>query len=175
MLVICKLAQPPWKTAEQFLTKLNLFLPHSPAIMLLGKYLKVLKIFVHTKTFTHMFQFSSVAQSYLTLCDPADCSTPGCNSRSLLKLMSIELVMPSTHLILCCPLLLQPLISPSIRDFSRESVLCISWPKYWSFSFRISPSSEYSGMISIRIDWFEPLAVQGTHMFIEPLFIIAKT
>ena len=84
------------------------------------------------------------------------------NSRSLLKLMSIELVMPSNHLILCCPLLLLPSIFPSIRVFSKESVLCIKWPKYWTFSFRISPSNEYSGFISFRIDWFDLLAVQGT-------------
>ena len=74
------------------------------------------------------------------------------NPQSLLKLMSIESVMPSSHLILCCPLLLLPSIFPSIRVFSNESVLCIIWPKYWSFSFNISPSNEYSGLISFRID-----------------------
>ena len=84
------------------------------------------------------------------------------NSRSLLKLMSIESVMPSNHLILCRPLLLLPSIFPSIRVFSNESAFCITWPKYWSFSFSISPSSEYSGLISFRIDWFDLLAVQGT-------------
>ena len=84
------------------------------------------------------------------------------NSWSLLKLMFIESVMPSNHLILCCPLLLMPSIFPSIRVFSNESVLCIKWPKYWSFSFSISPSNEYSGLISFRIDWFDVLAVQGT-------------
>ena len=83
------------------------------------------------------------------------------NSRSLLKLMSIELVIPSNHLILCCPLLLLPSVFPSIRVFANESVLCISWPKDWSFSFSISPSNEYSGLISLKIDWFD-LAVQGT-------------
>ena len=83
------------------------------------------------------------------------------NFQSLLKLMSIELVMPSNHLILCHPLLL-PSIFPSIRVFSNESVLCIRWPKYWSFSFRISPSDEYSGLISFRIDRLDLLAVQGT-------------
>ena len=82
-------------------------------------------------------------------------------SRSLLKLMSIVSVMPSNHLILCCLLLLLPSIFPSIRVFSNESALCIRWPKYWSFSFSISPSSEYSGLISFRIDWFG-LVVQGT-------------
>ena len=82
-------------------------------------------------------------------------------SRSSLKLMSIESVMPSNHLILCRPLLLPPSIFPSIKVFSSESVLHIRWPKYWSFSFSISPSSEYSGLISFRIDWFD-LAIQGT-------------
>ena len=82
------------------------------------------------------------------------------NSRSQLKLMSIGSVMPSNHLILCCPLLLPPSVFPSIRGFSIESVLCIRWPKYWSFS--ISSFSEYSGLISFRIDWFDLLAVQGT-------------
>ena len=81
---------------------------------------------------------------------------------SLLKLMSIVLVMPSNHLILCRPLLLLPSVFPSIRVFSNESVLRIMWPKYWSFSFSISPSSEYSELISFRIDWFNLLAVQGT-------------
>ena len=82
------------------------------------------------------------------------------NSRSFLKLMSIESVMPSNHLILCCPLLL-PSVFPSVRVFSNESVLCIRWPKYWSFRFSISPSNEYSGLISFRIDWLDFLAVQG--------------
>ena len=82
------------------------------------------------------------------------------NSQSLLKLMSFELVMPSNHLILCCPLLLLPSILPSIRVFSNQSALCNRWPKYWSFS--ISPSNEYSGLISFRMDRFDLLAVQGT-------------
>ena len=94
-----------------------------------------------------------------------NCSMPGFPvftiSRSLLKLMSIELVMPSNHFIFCRPLLL-PSIFPSIRVFSNESVLCIRWPKYWSFSFSISSSNEYSGLISFRIDWFDLLAFQGT-------------
>ena len=94
-----------------------------------------------------------------------DLSTPGfrvhTNSQSLLKLMSIELVMPSNHLILCYPLLL-PSIFPSIRVFSNESILHNRWPKYWSFSFSISPSNEYSGLISFRTDWFDLLAVHGT-------------
>ena len=84
------------------------------------------------------------------------------NSRSSLKLTSIESVMPSSHLILCCPLLLLPPIPPSIIVFSNESTLHMRWPKYWSFSFSISPSNKYSGLISFRIDWFDLLAVQGT-------------
>ena len=84
------------------------------------------------------------------------------NSRSLLRLMSIETVMPSNHLILCHPLVLLPPIPPSIRVFSNDSALHIRWPKYWRFIFNISPSNEYSGLISFRIDWFDLLAVQGT-------------
>ena len=84
------------------------------------------------------------------------------NSQGLLKLMSIESVMPFNHLILCHPLLLPPSIFPSIRAFSNESVLCIRWPKYWSFGFSISPSNEYSGLISFRMNWLDLLAVQGT-------------
>ena len=108
----------------------------------------------------------SIAQSYLTLCDPW---TVACqaflsitNSQSLLKLMGIESVMPSNHPILCCPLLLLPAIFPSIRVFSSEPVLCIRWPKYSSFSLSIGPSNEYSGLTSFRIDWLDLLAVQGT-------------
>ena len=89
-------------------------------------------------------------------------SLPITNSRSLLKLMSIEFMRPSNHLALFCPLLLLPSIFPSIRVFSNESALHIRWPKYWSFSFSISPSNEYSGLISFRMDWFELLAIQGT-------------
>ena len=111
-------------------------------------------------------QFSSVAQSCLTLCDPMDCSKPGLlvhhQLPELLKLVSIQLVMPSNHLILSHPLLSLPSIFHSFRVFSNESVLPIRWPKYWSFSFSISPSSEYSGLISFRIDWFNLPAVQGT-------------
>ena len=83
-------------------------------------------------------------------------------SWSLLRFMYTELVMPSNHLILCCPLLLLPSIIPSVRVFSKESALRIRWPKYWSFSFSISPSNEYSGLISFTIDWFDILVVQGT-------------
>ena len=84
------------------------------------------------------------------------------NSWSLLKLMSIKLVMPSSHLILCCPFLLLPSLFPTIRVFANESVLHIGWPKYWNFSFSISPSNEYLGLISFKIDWLDLLAVQGT-------------
>ena len=109
-------------------------------------------------------QFSSVQLlSHVRLCNTMDCSTPGFpvlhNSWSLLKLMSIELVVPSNHLILCCPLLFLPSIFPSIRIFSCEFALCIRWRKYWSFSFSISPSNEYSELISFRIDWFDLLYV----------------
>ena len=109
-------------------------------------------------------QFNSVTQSCPTLCDLMDCSTPGSlsitNSRSLLKLISITLVMPSNHLI-CRPLLCLQSFS-SIRVFSNESVLHIRCPKYWSFSFSICPSNEYSGLISFRMGWLDLLAVQGT-------------
>ena len=84
------------------------------------------------------------------------------NSQSLLKFISIEPVMSSNHLILCCPLLLPRSIFPNFRKVSNESVLCIRWPKYWSFSFSVSPPSEYSGLISFRMDWLDLLAVQGT-------------
>ena len=110
-------------------------------------------------------QFSSVAQSCLTLCDPMDYSMWSfsiTNSWSLLKLTSIESVMPSNHLVFCHPLLLLPSIFPSIRVFSSESVACIRWPKYWSFSFSISPSNEYSGLISFRMEYLDFIAVQGT-------------
>ena len=112
-----------------------------------------------------MYQFSSVTQLCLTLCDPMDCSMPGLpvhhQLRSLLKLISIELVVLSYHLILCCPLLLPPSIFPSIMVFCKKSTLCIRWPKYWSFSFSIGPSNEHSGLISFRMDWLGLLAVQG--------------
>jgi len=106
-----------------------------------------------------------MAQSCLTLCDPwtAACQASlTTNSQSFFKLMFIESVIPSNHLNLCHPLLLLPSIFPSIRVFSNESALCIRWPKYWSFSFNISPSNEYPGLISFRMDWLDLLAVQGT-------------
>ena len=109
--------------------------------------------------------FRSVARLCPILCDSMDCSMPGFpvhdQSRSLLILMSIESVIPSNNLILCCPLL-SPSIFPSIRVFFSESVLSIRWPKYWSFSSSISPSNEYSGLISFRMDCFALIAVQGT-------------
>ena len=109
---------------------------------------------------------SSVTQSHPTLrphgLQHARPPCPYTNSQSLLKLMSIESVMPSNHLVLCHPLLLLPSISPSIRVFSNESVLSIRGPKNWSFSFSISPSNEYSGLISFRMDWLDLFAVQGT-------------
>ena len=93
------------------------------------------------------------------------------NSKNLLKLKTIELVMPSNHLILCCPLLLPPSVFPSMRVFSNESVLHIMWPQYWSFSFSINPSNEYSGLISFRMDWLDLLAVQGTlKSLLQPQF-----
>ena len=108
-------------------------------------------------------QFRSVAQSCATPWTAAhQASLSITNSRSPPKLMSIESVMPSSHLILCCPLLLLPSIFPNIRVFSNESALCLRWPKYWSFSFSISPSNEHPGLISFRMDWLDLLAVQGT-------------
>ena len=111
-------------------------------------------------------QFSSVAQSCPTLCDPMNRSTPGLPVHHQLpeftQTLSIELVMSSSHLILCRPLVLLPPIPPSIRVFSNESTLCMTWPKYWSFSFSISPSNEHPGLISFRMDWLALLAVQGT-------------
>ena len=109
---------------------------------------------------------SSITQSCPTLYDTMDCSTPGFPVHhqlpELAQLMSVESVMPTNHLILCCPLLLLPSIFPSIRVFSYESGLRIRWPKYWSFSFSISPSNEYLGLISFRMDWLGLLVVQGT-------------
>ena len=112
------------------------------------------------------FQFSSVAQSCPTLCNPMNRSTPGLPVNHQLlessQIMSIESVMPSNHLISCCPLPLPPSIFPIIRVFSSESVLRIRCPQYWSFSFNISPSNEHPGLISFRLDWLNLLAVEGT-------------
>ena len=113
-----------------------------------------------------MVQFSSVAQSCPTLCDPMNRSTPGLPVHHQLPEFTqthiIESVMPSSHLILCRPLLLLPSIFHSIRVFSDESALHIRWPKYWNFSFNISSSNEHPGLISFRMDWLDRLAVQGT-------------
>ena len=110
------------------------------------------------KETTVFIQFSSVAQSCLTVCDPMDVARQASitHSRSLLKLIPIKLVMPSNRFILCHPLFLLPSIFASIRVFSNESVLHIRWPEFWSFSFSISPASEYSGLISFRTDWWSP-------------------
>ena len=106
----------------------------------------------------------SVAQSCPTLCDPMGCSTPGFPVlHHLLELAQTHVHWVPSNLLICCPLLLLPSIFPSIRVSSHELALCIRWPKYWSFSFSISPSSEYSGLISFRINWFDLLAVWGTH------------
>ena len=109
---------------------------------------------------------SSVTQSCLTPCDPMDCSTSGLPVHhqllDLTQLTSIESVMPSSHFILCPPLLLLPSIFPSIRVFSNESALLIRWPRCWSFSFNINPSNEHSGLISFKMDWLDLLEVQGT-------------
>ena len=118
-------------------------------------------MFYHCISFSSYIQFSSVIQSCLTPWTAARLpSLSITNSQSPSKPMSIESVTPSNHLTLCCPLLLLPSIFPSIRVFYNESVLCIRWPKHWSFSFSISPSNEYSGLISFRMDWLDLLAVQ---------------
>ena len=135
----------------------------------LGKYRGDMKLEVSVNQLdVRQVQFSSVQwlsrvrlfeTSWTAACQASLSIT---NSQSLLKLKSIELVMPSNHLILCCPLLLLPSIFPSIRVFSNESALCIRWPEYWSFNFSISPSNEYSELISVRMDWLDLLAVQKT-------------
>ena len=113
--------------------------------------------------YAQLLQFSRLVQLFVTPWTAArQASLSITNSQSLPKLISIESVMPSNHLILCRPLLLPPSIIPSIRVFSNESVLCMRWPKYWSFSFSITPSNEHPGLISFRMDWLDLLAVQGT-------------
>ena len=114
---------------------------------------------VSSVQFSHSVMSNSLRPPWITACQASQSIT---NSRSSPKLMCIESVMPSNHLILCHPLLLPPSIFPSIRVFTSESVLCIRWPKYWSFRFNISPSNEYSGLISLRMDWLDLLAIQGT-------------
>ena len=120
---------------------------------ILGKFLPISSVQLLSRVQLFVTPWTAACQDSLSIT----------NSLSLLKLMSIELVMPSNHLILCCPLLFLPSIFPSLRVFSRESVLCIRWPKYWSFSFSISPFNEYTGLTSFRMDWLDLLAVQGTH------------
>ena len=121
----------------------------------------MLNAFIASIISIQLYQFSSVTQLCPTLCDPMDAACQASlsitNPQSLLKLMSIESMMPSNHLILCRPFLLLPSIFPSIRVFSNESDLCIRWLKYWNFSFSSSPSNEYLGTISFRIDWFESI------------------
>ena len=138
------------------------------ASVLLGPFWFLFLVVSHCSVTSNSVQFSSVAQSCLTLCYPMNQWTSGCqaslsitNCQSQHKPMSTESVMPSNHLILCCPFS-SCSIFPSIRVFSNESTLCIRWPKYWSFSFSISPTNEYSGLISFRMDWLDFLAVQGT-------------
>ena len=118
------------------------------------------------KSYTQSYhQFSSVSQSCLTFCNPMNCSTPDFPVHhqlpEFIQTHVHQSVMPSNHLIVCCPLLLLPSILPSIRIFSNESVVHISWPKYWSFSLNISPSNEYSGLISFWTDWFDLLVCKG--------------
>ena len=132
-------------------------------MLYISQYMKILSI---CYAYYYIIEFSSVTQSCLTFATP---QTAACqfslfitSSQSLLKLTSIESVMPSNHPILCHPVILLPSIFPSIMVFSSESVLCIRRPKYWSYSFKISLSNEYSGLISFRIDWFYFLALQGT-------------
>ena len=126
-----------------------------------GKYLGTLvNLYIHfssVQALSHVWLF---ATQWTAACRQASLSIT--NSLSLLRLMSIESVMSSNHLILCCPLLLLPSTFPSIRVFSNDSVLRIRWPKYWSFSFNISPSNEHSGLVSFRMDWLDLFAVQGT-------------
>ena len=147
----------------------------SPSFPSPDSFFKVMKSFLNHTTkssrrfffrsyfFVSSVQLLSCVQLFVTPWTVArQASLPITNSGSLLKLMSIESVMSSNHLNHCRPLYLPPSIFPSIRVFSKESVLCIRWPKYWSFSFSLSPSNEYSGPISFRMDWLDLLAVQGT-------------
>ena len=129
---------------------------HSSLFLVFEGICQKINIFISVQSLSHVRLFAH------PLTAACQASLSNNNSRSLSKLMSIESVMPSNHLILCCPLLLLPSVFPSIRVFSNESVLPIRWPKYSSFTFSISPSNEYSGLISFRMDWFDLLAVQGT-------------
>ena len=157
-----------------FQNPLNKKLTYDPAIPLLGIYLEKTLIQKDACTSVFITALFTIANTYsvqLLICvrlfvtpwtAAHQASLSITNPWSLLKLMSIESVMPSNYLILHPPLLLLPSIIPSIKVFSNESIFHIRWPKYWSFSFSISPSNEYSGLISFRIDWLDPLAVQGT-------------
>ena len=137
-------------------------MPKDKCTIMLPTLLFVLSKCPTTRT-SIQFSYSSPVQLFVTPCtDAHQAPLSITNSWSLFKLMSIKSVMPSNHLILCRPLFLLPLIFPSIRVFSNESIFLIRWPKYWSFSFNISPSNEYSGLISFRMDWLNLLAVQGT-------------
>ena len=145
---------------------LNSLLSPAPTTPLKFLFPSFISISVRVTQETECCCCSSVTQSCLTVCNPMDCphqaSLSFTTSQSLHKLTSIKLVMPSNHLLLCCPLLLLPSIFSSIRVFSNELALHIRWPMYWSFSFSINPSNEYSGLISFRIDWFDLLAIQRT-------------
>ena len=137
---------------KESLLKINLYETHVIALIFSSLFSFFLVVVVHSLNCVWFFAAPWTAAHQASLSFTI--------SRSLLKLMSIELVMPSNYLIPCCPLLLPPSIFPGIRVFSNESALCIRWPKYWSFS--ISPSNEYLGLISIKTDWFDRLAIQGT-------------
>ena len=149
----------------QFFEKLNIHWLYNSGILISRYLLKKIKTHVHTKPLTQMSVVQLLrlvplfAPSWNATCQTSLSIT---NSQSVLKLMSIELMMLSNYLILCCPLLLLHWIFPSIRVFSNESVLCIRWQKYWGFSLSISTSDEYSRLISFRMDWLDLLAVQGT-------------
>ena len=131
-------------------------IPENTHLLTPGKYFFLEFIFISVQSLSHVQLFATPCIA--TYQD----SLSFTNSQSLLRLMSSKLIMPSNHLILYCPLLFLSSIFPSIRGFSSESVLPIRWPKYWNFSFSISPSNEYSGLISFRIDWLDLLVVQGT-------------
>ena len=152
----------------EFPQKTKIVLPHNTAIPLLVIYPKKMKTRIQKHAHTPIVQFHSVqslscVRLFATLCTAThQASLSITNSQSSQKPISIKSVMPSNHLILYRPLLLLLSIFPSIRVFSNESALCIRWPKYWSFSFNISPSNEHAGLISFRMDWLDLLAVQGT-------------
>ena len=166
-----KLGKIWWSHPHKLLLALPSTLTTSPVSQSSNKHIKcpfILAKLLNLEGYSPLLghQFCSVTQSCPTLCDPmtvaCQASLSITNSQSLLKFMSIQSGMPSNHIILYHPLLLLPSIFPSMRVFSSESVLCIRWPKYWSFSFIVSPFSEYSGMISCRMDWLDLLEVQGT-------------